>query len=504
MTPGRRSVVTYAAATANAVVGLLLGLAATPLLLRWLGPDRLGLYRAATEWVGYVALLDLGVGGAVVIVLAKAVGAGDRAEVTAAVAAGGRAYLRVAGLAALGVGALIAVAPLLARDLPADLTGELRWGLLFALLTQLWLPLGVFRPLAEARQDGFRVHLALFVQTLTTAGLAIALAAAGGGLAGQFAAGFAGVGVFHLLLTRYGLRAYPELARPAGWRAAGEPVRAFDRDVLMYHAAGRVSLLSDAIIVALLLGPAAVVAFTVTQRLLLAASGQVLAVGGAAWAALSALHHRGQRETFNRRLVELTRATGVLAFAAVGPVAVFNRPFVAAWVGEKYYAGDLLTAVTAVGMWLHGLVAVWLWPLSTAGHIRPAARLMLAVAAVNLAVSVGGTWALGPVGPALGTLAGFAGVGVWWAPRLLRAHFGTSPRRLAGAVAGPAAVAIPYLGGLLVLATAVADLWPMGRWAKLTTVTGCTALGAVGYLGLAWVAVLTKEDRAVWKARLRF
>lgn len=142
MTPGRRTALTYAAATASAAGGLALGLITTPLLLRWLGTDRLGLFRAATEWVGYIALLDLGIGGAVVIRLARAVGTGDGDRVTATVAAGGRAYLRVAGLAALGVVGLILAAPLLARDLPAELTAELRWGFGFVLLSLLGMPFG--------------------------------------------------------------------------------------------------------------------------------------------------------------------------------------------------------------------------------------------------------------------------------------------------------------------------------------------------------------------------
>jgi O-antigen/teichoic acid export membrane protein len=481
--------------------GVVAGLITTPLLLRYLGDERVGAYRVAAEWAGYLALLDFGITGALQVTLARALGTGDRAGVAAAVRAGARAGFLLAGLsAACGLG-LAAAAPYMLRGMSPEVAGELRVGLLVALVGVFWAPLIAFRPLAEAGQRGYVVQVALIAQCWLTAGLAVGLAAAGVGLPGQFLAVALGNGVATLILVWDALRRYPEiLARAAP--AVALPV-AFSGSMFAFNLLSRIGLHSDAIIVGLTLGPTAVVAFAVTQRLLLLADMQVMALGTAVWPALAELHHRGEAERFNRRLTQLTRWTGVLGFALIVPLAAATRPFVGLWVGSDRYGGDLLVAATAGYVWAHTVAALWGWPLVTTGRVRSVLPIYFVGIPLNVAVSVGGSLWIGVAGPALGSAVSVATVWLWWLPRLLRREFGTPLRPLAGAVVRPVFLGAPLAVGLFLLSAEFpVDELAIPVWARWVVLAGAMAAVFAAYLVLAWFLVLPREDRDDLRARV--
>ena len=188
---------------------------------------------------------------------------------------------------------------------------EVRAGCGIYLVSILWLPLAVFRPLAEAEQRGYLVNLLNTVQLLIVMTTSVVFAAAGWGLVGLFLGLVVGGAVFQVALARVELRRYPEVLggvapgpRPALWRLSWPN--------LLFNLASRLGLLTDNILVAAFLGPAAVTPFVLTQRLIQMASAQVTAIGGAGWAGLIDLHYRGEQAVFARRLIQLTRLTSVV------------------------------------------------------------------------------------------------------------------------------------------------------------------------------------------------
>src|SRR5581483_1639314 len=74
----RRSIWTFFTEQASTLVILLVALVATPLLLGWLGDERYGAVEAAAEWLGYVGLLEFGIGGALLPLIARAVAQRDQ------------------------------------------------------------------------------------------------------------------------------------------------------------------------------------------------------------------------------------------------------------------------------------------------------------------------------------------------------------------------------------------------------------------------------------------
>jgi O-antigen/teichoic acid export membrane protein len=497
-------VLTLATGLGLSAVTAVTSFVTAPFLLRWLGVERYGAFRAASDWLGYVGLLEFGIGGALQAIFARALGRDDRAEMVAAARAGMKAYLAVAGLMAAAAAGLTIALPDLIR-LPGELTSELRAGCGLYLLSLAVLPLTVFRPLAEAGQRGYLVNLLLTAQAVVVAAGSVGLAAAGWGLAGQFAAVAIGATVLSLGLAWDGLRRYPE-ALAGGVKADGvsRSLWRLSWPNLVFNLSSRVGLLTDNIVIAGLLGPAAVAPFYLTQRAVAVVGGQLLAVGGATWAGMIDLHFRGHQEVFVRRLAQLTRLTAVLGAGLLVPVAAWNRDLIGLWVGPAQYAGPVVTWLAAANAWMLGVLGVWGWPLNAAGLARALLPAVVTSTAINLGVSLAATAAVGPPGPLVGTAAAFLLVSWWWTLRLLRVYFGVSPGTLLRPLVRPVALAVPYGAGLVLLVEAVPAYdpgWP--KWAGLLALCGWLAAAAGGYLALAWFAALPADDRAEWAGRLR-
>jgi O-antigen/teichoic acid export membrane protein len=508
MSRTRRAAWNYASALLYTGVTLAVGLVATPHLVRWLTPARFGAVRVLAEWSGYLGLLELGLGGALQPMLARALGAGDEPALRRAVGVGVRAYLKVTVLA---VAAGLALAPAIDRlalrpqdraipGLAADLRGAWLVGLIG------FLPLGLvpFRALVDAGQRGDRINLLLTGQALLITAAALALARAGAGITGQALATAVGVLPAPVALAWIASRRHPGLlaaaraARPGpGDRRA---LRRLGAATLLVSLGGRVGLLTDSIVVGRLLGLEAAAALFVTQRLAVLFQAQLQGLGGACWAGLAELHARGARAAFNGRLVELTRLVAVLGVAGLGPIVAYNRPFVALWMGARpgrpAYAGDAVIAAAAANAWLLAVVSLWGWCFTGTGQIRRLVAPALVGAAVNLAASVALARALGPVGPLLGTTVAMLGVSLWWVPLELRRAFGTPPGALARALAAPLAAGLPYGLGLRWLAAAHR---PSG-WPGLVA---AMAAAAAGFLALsAFPVLLDPAARARWRGRL--
>lgn len=475
------------------------GLAATPWIVHWLNEERYGAAKLISDYGGYLALLELGLGGALSPLLARAAARGDERTLRGAMAAGVRLYLGVAALIVtvgllLGavVGRLVPVSPALARDL------RLAW--FIAVSGSALLVLSPFRALAEARQRGYRVNLLLTAQAVLITSLSLLWAWRGWGITGQVAALVVGNTLVSLVLARDGAHHHPGLWRAALTdRPAPETWRALWRlspPTLAMNLCGRVGLLTDYILVGQFLGAAPITTLILTQRLAVLAQAQLQGIGGAAWAGLAELHARGELETFRRRLIELTNLVAILGAAILGPIVAYNRHFFALWVPGQSYGGDLVVLIASANAMHLGLFSLWNWCFVGTGQVRRVLPLVAAGSVLNLAASVSLTWRLRSIaGPLLGTTLAALTIDLWFMPLLLRKTFGVSLRALAEAVATPLAWGVLYTAGLWWLAR----MHRPGGWPGLAAETG---LAAPGFLALAWFLLLNPTDRDLWRRRL--
>src|SRR5260370_34267944 len=73
-------------------ISLAEGFVSTPWILRWLGEERFGAFRVTADWLSYVLLLEFGVVGALLPLLARGLARNDEVYVRDLLAAGSRPH----------------------------------------------------------------------------------------------------------------------------------------------------------------------------------------------------------------------------------------------------------------------------------------------------------------------------------------------------------------------------------------------------------------------------
>jgi O-antigen/teichoic acid export membrane protein len=493
----RRSILTFLSGGLSSAVILGVGFMATPLLLRWLGDERYGAFEAATDWFGYIALLELGVGGALRPLLALAWARRDKRELEILMAAGFRAYFFLTALMVSAGAALTMLIPRLLR-LNAASVWDLRMGCLVGVGGLLVFPLAPFRALLEAEQKGYLINAALLVQSFLITACSLLLAWIGWGITGQFVGVFIGACAFNVAVSWAGaretggllLRHLRDVTLTAEWKAIWK----LNWPTFAFNTCGQVGLVTDNIIIGALMSPALVVPFLITQRLAVLSQRQLQGIGNASWAALAELHEQGRREIFNQRLVELTKLVAIIAIAVLVPIVSYNRYFVMLWVGAARYGGGTLTLISAINAFLLAIFSLWGWCINGTGRVAEIMPGMIAQTVINLFLSLVLTLKFGLIGPVLGTLAGFVAVSSWYLPWLLHHLFQTSPWELTTAALLPMVSAIPlgvavwWLSGVL----------PPRGWIELASEM---LLAALLYLGSWWLIGLSAVEKDLWWRR---
>ena len=498
MSRTRRALWTYASGLASTAVTMAIAMVALPVLLTRLGEERYGAFRAIVDWYGYIALFELGVDGALLALFAKAVAQGDGQRVRWTLATGIRAYV---GITCLMLVAGLSLAAVMKHLVSIDnlYTTDLRIACGIAVAALLVVPLTPFRSLTEACQEGYWVNAAALAQSLVTTALALWLAFGDWGISGQMSAVAIGNVLFLGLLGWRRYRRLPRRQDETGndrEREIWRDLRRLNAPILLRRVCGRVGLLSDCLIVSALLGPSLVVPLYFTQRLAVLVQSQLQAIGSASWAGMASLHARGQLQTFNRRLIELTTAVAVLGLAVLMPIVAYNRHFIGRWVGDQHYGGDLLTLVAACNAFLLSVTTLWDWCFGGTGRVARLVPMSLIATAVNVILSIVLTCWLGPICPLLGTFFSLGLCTMWYLPLLLHKTFQTPLRPLIMAVMQPLVWGLPY-GGLLWRFARQHEPW---GWIGLASEMAAATLL---FLALAWVAVFTADERAAWISRLR-
>ena len=494
MSRARNSARNLAAGLGLTLVSAVSSFFATPWLLRWLGPERLGAFRALMDWVGHITFVEFGLDGALMAAFVARISRGDRAGVKRMAAAGIHAY-RVT-LFQIAAGILLVGA--LPRLIPLNhlTTGELRGAGAVALAPFAMTPLLAFRALSESRQRGFINSLLLAAQALVMTALALIASRLGWGLIGQAVAFAVPQSLTLLTLAWDGTRAYRGV-----WNATPEEMdrsalRRLSWPTFVHGLTDRVGLVSDNLVIAWILGPAAVVPFFLTQQLAGLTQSQVRSIGQATWAGFAELYAQGNIAKLRTRLIELTGMVSGLGVAALAPVAAYNRAFVHLWVGQNAYAGEAVTTLACVNAVLWGVFTLWGWAVLGTGHIGWWVPFAVLSTVVNVVVSVLATIMFGLVGPLLGTTAGLGLVTSWALPRVLHRALSIPPRALWAAVLSPLRWGLAFA----VVLQGVARYHPPLDWLELIAGAGP---GMVVGLALWWRLSLGREDRSAWRARLR-
>lgn len=330
------------------------GLWLTPFLLRKLGQRDLGLWVAATQILGYLALLDLGVAALLPREVAIITGDTSRESRTARLvhllrASFGAATVQaaVAAIAAVGLvwsvgGHTPGLGPPLALALAA-----------FVLLFPPRLFVGVLQGLQDLAYVG-RIQLLAWAGGTGVSVLLVLMGWRLFALATGWAVGqaIAAIGCY-LRVRTLEPEATDALSTPAGWSSVVGRISAG-----AWVSVGQVAQVlvagSDALVVATVAGPAAVVPLSCTSKLAAVLNNHPYVLVHTAAPALAELRVSAPAAHVLDVCMALSRSVLVLSGGLACIILVANPTFVRLWVGPEQYAGTSITvAVVALMMARH-------------------------------------------------------------------------------------------------------------------------------------------------------
>ena len=337
---------------ASQVLTTLVGLWLVPFLLHRVGQHDYGLWLMGTQLMFYLALLDLGV----VALLPR-----ETALITGRVDNSGRAealteMIGQTARLALWQTLVIALGAVIVWLLIPTAWGSLRWPLGIVLLGfVLVFPLRVLQGVLYGLQELAFLAKAQICTWLVSTGLTIGLIFAGLGLY-ALAIGWVAAQVLIIPILWYRLRErYPGVL-PArlpslSWKTA----RGRLTHGLWISTSQMAQVLlfgTDILIIGKLLGPAAVVPYACTGKLISVLVNQPQLLLQAAAPALTEMRAGETRDRVLRVCIALGQAMLIIGGAIVCVVLVVNQSFVEWWVGRELYGGFWLTTLFLANMLL--------------------------------------------------------------------------------------------------------------------------------------------------------
>jgi O-antigen/teichoic acid export membrane protein len=383
----------------NQLVMAAAGLFLTRFYLGSLGGPLYGLWIVGLQVLTYLTLLDLGIVALLPRETAYAAGA-DRKKIPKLLGE----TLSIA-LFQMPLLALLSVAAWFL--LPADwavLKGPL--GVTFAVFA-LSFPLRVFPAVLQGLQDfsflGQASFLTWFLATITS----VAGLKAGIGLYALSAGWAVGQGVqFLACYLRLRLHFPADMPKhiPAPSWARAKARLSKSLWVTLSQISGVLLVGTELLVLGKLLGPAAVVIYSCSSKLVQLLANQPQTLTQAALPGLSELKSSRDLVAIRRVSEALTVLVMLLSGAIVAVVLAVNGGFVKWWVGEDQYGGDWLTISLVACMLVRHYGTALVFSLFCFGQEKPLALIGIADGLVTLGLSVLLTPRFGIAGPALGSL----------------------------------------------------------------------------------------------------
>jgi O-antigen/teichoic acid export membrane protein len=484
-------------ATAIRTVAVMLaGFVATPLLIRYLGPERFGALRASQQWSSYTAYLYFGLDSGLAILALEKASRGQLRRLAEMTRTALTLILRQSLVVVLPTSALLAwFMPILVPVSP-NLREELRIASLVGLAAVPLAAPQFFGSVLSCLQRGYLQTVASISQSLVFLALAVWLAWVGWGLVGQSIAFVTASMISATMLALFALDHMPDFWRVLPAELARGRLNRLRWPLTVAGVGNQINLMTDYIVVALVATPTAVTAFVVTQRLVAAAYQTVGAVAGASWAGLSEILASGRRTLLQERTLELVRFLVGFGMTIGFTAAAYDARFVSLWVGAHHYGGDRLAFLTSMQGVVFDFLLLFSFVIDMQGHTRDRVWVSTSGSVMNLGLSVLlGKW-LGLWGVTLATVVAFLATDAWCDALIYCRRFAVEARAVARETARATLIVLPWVA--LIWCVAHRTELPHG-WVPFFFEFLAANIAAVSY---AVALVLRARDRELWRERI--
>ncbi len=478
---------------------VLTGIALAPFLIRHLRPEGYGLWAIYASMLGYMGLIDLGLGPTTATHVAQFHTQGQHALLDAWVS---NTLLLYLPLMVLVLAAGVAIAPFVGGlfHVSSALLPAATWAFLAACAgLAAALPRGALRGVFVGHQ---RTDLANVVDSAFALAAAIAIIVAavmGTGLMGVTLAGTT-ISILHTLLAA-GLvrRLFPHVTLVPRLSRPDIIVRAlrFSVPIVAVYITAQVVFRTDNIVIGLFKGADAVASYAVAYALVWFSLNLVFRISDSLLPVFSGMHAAGERDALRRTYLESAQLSLALAMCLSLGLIVFGKTAIAAWVGPQYFVGTNTLVVLALLPTIHAVTHVGSILLIGLGRARSIALMSVPDAVINLGLSVLLVRSIGVVGVALGTIVGELATTFWYLPLLCNRELALSMREFLAR-----AWTRPLLGLLPAAAVAWATRTLVAGWPPTAIVFTGIVTTVPAYFGIYFL-FSTSRERAMYGAAAR-
>lgn len=405
----RRAALTTVAAGVARAVGLLSSLVSVPLTFRYLGPERYGIWMVLVSIIAAMSFADLGIGNGLMNAVSEAYGKDDRRLA--------REYVSSALVLMLCIAALLTLAGAVAypflpwlrvfnvKSQAVAAEGARAFLVLYAFFV-INIPLGVITRAQSGLQKGYTSQIVSACGSVFSLGgmlLVISLHASLEWLV--FASAFAGI-LATLCNGWILIREHTWLLPTPGSYCRNSARKILKLGILFFvlQCAVAVSYTSDNIVIAQILGSAAVAAYAVPQKLF---SSMPLVVSMAItplWPAYGEAIARGDVVWVRRVFLGSLWVTLAVTIPACTLLAFAGPWILRVAVGRSLHAPASLLAVLAIWGVVNSVSMVTSILLNGAGVLKAQTGLVVIASLTNLALSVYLTRRIGVAGVCLGSI----------------------------------------------------------------------------------------------------
>jgi O-antigen/teichoic acid export membrane protein len=492
----------------NFAASFAVSLIFTPISVAFLGPAAFGLWKTlAGSLTQYLQLIEFGLAGASIRAIAEARSRGDNHQLSAqaSTVAGIYGLLALIGIA-LSAALAYLLGPLL--RIPPELLGpgRLTMLLLGGNLAMIFLLTPMIALIAGHERYDI-INILGLITTIASPLLGIVLLWQGFGLAALALGSMLAMVLSTLAGWRVARTMFPQVQiAPRLFSAAlARKTLRFGGLVFLLNSGTLLITSSDNLVIARVLGVAAVAPYAIAYTLGAIALQLVFRVADVLLPVFTDLHTRGDLAALRRFYPQLLRFSTAVACALALAVVFVGPAFIRAWVPDVPFVGVPTLALIAAFAVLHGaLVHSSQVTLQGIGQVRAAALATLAEAALNIVLSVLLARRMGLAGVALGSVLGQLLISAWYLPYLSARGIGMSLGQLfAEALPRPLLAALPAaLLAATITAYPLAELLPPGGAGRALGVGAAALQGLAivgGYMGLFYLLASDNDRRFVWQ-----
>lgn len=419
----QRVLLNFISGITRSVVGIILGILATPIILRCFGEEQFGAFRVLLDLTAQLGILEFGLFSTLQVVFAKSIAHTNKWDVAGVSRLAHKKYFLVLLLQLISMTVIYFFSD---RFIPvsSELESSIKISILIISINFLFCFSQIYKAFLDASQKGYIVSSLMMLQNIVFVFLSVIFAVRGFGIIGHSVALVISFSItFLILFLKTKKNLFKKSSQDIKSDIFASSIKEQRTPLFISHISGTLSLLVDNLIISFFLGAKTVTAFFLTQRLISIVGQQLQQIGNSTWPAMAELYFAKDQKHFNERLIVITQIIAFVSGVILAPLCFLNPPFVILWTGENTFAGNTLNILAIYNAGLWAITAFWQWCFAGTGLIKKALPMLVSQAVLNISISLLCTKYIGMIGPLLGTFIAFQFLTIPWQTYLIHKEF---------------------------------------------------------------------------------